>query len=43
MHQSSGNIGLVDGSVQQTSVASLHQQMMNSANVVTNQCWNFPP
>jgi prepilin-type processing-associated H-X9-DG protein len=41
-HQNSGNIGLADGSVQQTTVASLHQQMMNSTNVVTYQCWNFP-
>jgi prepilin-type N-terminal cleavage/methylation domain-containing protein/prepilin-type processing-associated H-X9-DG protein len=41
-HQNSGNIGLVDGSVQQTTVASLHQQMMNSTNVVPNQAWNFP-
>jgi prepilin-type N-terminal cleavage/methylation domain-containing protein len=41
-HQKTGNIGLADGSVQQTTVVSLHQQMMNSTNVTVLQCWNFP-
>jgi prepilin-type N-terminal cleavage/methylation domain-containing protein len=41
-HQKTGNVGLADGSVQQTTVVSLHQQMMNSTNVVPLQAWNFP-
>ena len=43
MHQRSGNIGLADGSVQQVTIAGLHQQMMNSTNSTPNQAWNFPP
>ena len=43
MHSKQGNIGLADGSVQQVTIAGLHQQMMNSTNSTPNQAWNFPP
>jgi prepilin-type N-terminal cleavage/methylation domain-containing protein len=41
-HQKSGNIALSDGSVQQTTISTLHTQMQNSTNVVMDQYWNFP-
>jgi prepilin-type N-terminal cleavage/methylation domain-containing protein len=42
MHQKTGNLGMGDGSVQQTTVSSLHQAMSNGTNSVVIQGWNFP-
>jgi prepilin-type processing-associated H-X9-DG protein len=42
MHQRAGNIGMCDGSVQQTTTSGLQTQILNSTNVVTQQLLNFP-
>jgi prepilin-type N-terminal cleavage/methylation domain-containing protein len=42
MHQKTGNLLLADGSVQQTTISSLHTAMNNSTNTIASQGWNFP-
>ena len=41
-HQKSGNLLMADGSVQQVTIAGLHEAMINSTNTVPIQSWNFP-
>ena len=40
-HQKTGNIGLADGSVQSTTINSLHTALQNSTNSVANQSFGF--
>ena len=41
-HQKTGNLLMADGSVQQETIAGLHEAMINSTNTVATQSWNFP-
>ncbi len=41
-HQKAGNLQMADGSVQQASIAGLHQYLQNATNSVANPSFNFP-
>ena len=43
LHQKAGNLLIADGSVQSTTLSTLHTYMMNATNTVQYPCWNFNP
>jgi len=43
LHQGTGNLLIADGSVQSTTILSLHIYMQDATNTVQGPCWNFLP